>query len=110
MKILSRILLILLFLMSMSCINDMIELYDPKGPLKAFGVDNKYIAPLMIPDIISLIIFLSALVVSLFIIKKNTYSTVSLVCGSALIIGCFVHSLCNSLAFFRFLDNIKWLK
>jgi hypothetical protein len=62
-----------------------LELYDSKGPLISFGVDEKLISEMARPSEIFLAIYLTALVISVFFNLKKKY-TVNTVFSSIMIV------------------------
>lgn len=50
-----------------------IELFDNKGPLKAFGVSNNTIVSMALPSFILFAIYLTAFLLSIFLNIKRKY-------------------------------------
>jgi len=106
MKTLSLIFSILLFLPVISFSLSIMQLYDKKGPLKSFGLTNQQIAPLATPNIIFLLIFMSAFLFSIFFNIKKKYVANSILFSITIILSMIAHLLINNLAFYRFLDSL----
>lgn len=51
------------------------ELYDSKGPLKLFGVDNKLINQMATKPIVFLIVYTVTLTIAIFLNVKRRYTT-----------------------------------
>lgn len=49
------------------------QLYDSKGPLKSFGVDQALIATMARPSLILLVIYVIALITAIFLNVKKKY-------------------------------------
>jgi len=106
MKTLSLIFSILLFFPAVSFLLRIMELYDKKGPLKAFGFTNQRITPLAIPNIIFLLIFISAFLLSVFFSIRKKYTANSILFAITIVLSTIANLLMNSLAFYRFLDSL----
>jgi hypothetical protein len=58
-----------------------LQLYDSKGPLKAFGVNDKLIAQLAMSSFVFLIIFFAAFLLAIYFNIKKKYVTNSVFLG-----------------------------
>lgn len=90
MKILSVVFsIVLLFPMTFFLLH-ILQLYDSKGPLKSFGVNDKLIASLAGPSITWLIIYVVAFLISIFLNIKKKYIANSLFLSVMIVIYIFL--------------------
>jgi hypothetical protein len=75
MKVISIIFSIILVLPITYFLSHIFVLYDSKGTLKSFGLTNRDIAPLALPIVVLLMVYLAASVLAIYFNIKKKYTT-----------------------------------
>lgn len=90
MKIVSIFFSVVLLFPMMFFLLHIVQLYDSKGPLKFFGVDDEFIAALARPSIIGLIIYAVTFLIAIFLNIKKKYMANTIFLGIMIVIYIFL--------------------